>query len=107
MAPPFSIRTSVEGSTAHVALTGEIDLSAVPAIRECAQALLTDALICGVEVDLSGATFIDSSGVGALIGGRQLATRQGKTCRIVGVQGRVAHVFAVMGLTDFFNADPV
>jgi len=92
----FGITTSIDGSTARVALIGEIDLAAVPAIQDCARTLLTDDLIRDVEVDLSAATFIDSSGVGALIGGRKLAARQGKTCTLTGIHGRVAHVLDTM-----------
>src|SRR5882724_901182 len=105
MATSFGLQSSVDGSTAHVTLIGEVDLAAVPAIRECAQLLLNDDLIRSVVVDLSAVTFIDSSGVGALIGGRRLAARQGKGCTVIGVQGRVAHVLDIMGLTDYFTGD--
>lgn len=106
MDTPFGIDAYVDGSTAHVVLIGEIDIAAVPAIRECAQSLLGDERIRSVVVDMSGTTFIDACGVGALIGGRRLAARNGKDCTIIGVQGRVARVLDVMGLTEYFAAKP-
>ena len=61
---------------------GEIDRDTEPRLRAC----LTEAvgLAAGgrVDVDLSGVTFMDSSGIGALLTAHRLAGDNGTTLRV-------------------------
>jgi anti-anti-sigma factor len=60
--PHFTARAQADGPNHVVALSGELDLSArVAAIAACASADHVD-----VHVDLSGLTFMDCAGYGAL-----------------------------------------
>jgi anti-sigma B factor antagonist len=50
-----------------ISLEGEIDMSGAPALRTTLMALVDDATDRAVILDLAGVTFMDSSGVGALL----------------------------------------
>jgi anti-sigma B factor antagonist len=75
---PLRIVTSRDDDTVVVSLTGELDPHTVPMLAE----ELDDALASGVTsvaLDLSGLTFIDSSGLRVVISThRQLEERGGK-----------------------------
>lgn len=92
----FEAVTSVEGRKAAVALSGECDLSAR---EECTTALMTavDAAPT-VVVDLGGVTFLDSSGVHALVTAYRAAQDRGGRLSVVGAGGMVAHVLEITGV---------
>jgi anti-anti-sigma factor len=68
--PHLAIDSSVEGSVAHVRLVGELDMDASDEVNEALVALARNGAT-SVVVDASGLTFIDSSGLRALLSGRQ------------------------------------
>ena len=89
-----------DDATVVVLVVGEVDLATSPQLRECLMAL--DGV---VVVDLRGVTFLDSSGLNALIGGKKHLTGQGGTLRLQGAQPHVRHVFDVMGMTEWFELE--
>jgi anti-anti-sigma factor len=69
------------GAVAIVQPIGRLDLLAAPDLKQ----LLTDTVASGhhhLVVDLSNVTFVDSSGLGALIGGLKAARLAGGDLRI-------------------------
>jgi anti-sigma B factor antagonist len=82
-----------------VRLIGEHDLNTVPRLREPLGTAVNEGK--GVVVDLSGAGFIDSSILGAILEARQQATESGAGFAIVGGGGEaVERVLEVTGLTE-------
>lgn len=75
---------------------GELDALSAPAFRELWTALVQaqDA----VTVDLSLVTFVDSSGIGALVALHKRAREQRGSLRLVGVGGQPLSVCRVLGL---------
>lgn len=75
---------------------GRLNMAAAPQLR----ALLSESVDAGdrhIVVDLSDVTFIDSSGLGALIGGLKTARQAGGDLRIASPNDQVA---TVLGLTN-------
>jgi anti-anti-sigma factor len=73
---PFSIDAARDGDVYRLRLVGEFDIGGM----EAAQAALATATADGVPrllVDLSGLTFIDSSGLRFIIGARTLCEERG------------------------------
>ena len=71
------VQVRIDGNDIHVTVTGDIDLSSTPALR----ARLEDALgvtVSRIVLDMSGVTFIDSTGLALL--GPARATRS-TSCR--------------------------
>ncbi|SFC13705.1 anti-anti-sigma factor [Nocardioides terrae] len=85
---------------AVLAVSGDLDIAGVAAFLEHAQPLLqSDAAV--IEVDLRDVTFLDSSGIGALVRLRK-ATADGQRLRLSHVPASVARVLELTGLTDLF-----
>jgi anti-sigma B factor antagonist len=93
----LSVTNQRDADLASVVVNGEIDVLDVETLAvELAAAAGSDAE--RVEVDLSGVTFIDSTGINALIKGRRLAVANGKHYRVTGSDGFVRDVLQLSGV---------
>ena len=94
-----------EGPSSWVVIvTGEIDVATSPVLRQ-ALADLVD-LEGRITVDLSGTTFIDSSGLGVLVGALKRAREHGNEDLVLrGLQEPVRRVFEITGLTELFPVE--
>jgi anti-sigma B factor antagonist len=82
-----------------VRLTGELDLSDSDMVR---QALVsTDAP--AVVVDLTRLSFIDATGMAALVTGRWHILKRGASCDLRGASEFVRRIFAIVGLADLLG----
>jgi anti-sigma B factor antagonist len=97
------ISTEQTGPSAVVlALTGEIDLYTCPELKQELLRVIDDGATL-VVVDLTGTTFIDSTGLGVLIRGiERLRTRDGLLA-VVCVDPSVTKIFEVTGLDRIFS----
>lgn len=96
ISPPFSIVVEIAADGAVLSLQGECDMAAVPAIADAVEALETRWVV----VDLSGLTFLDSSGLGALLRAKSCLEQRGGTLRISGAAGSVLKVLEITGVYD-------
>ncbi len=81
---------------------GEIDFATGPQLKEA----ITDALVAGrlhIVVDMLGVEFIESTGLGALIGGRRRARALDGSLSLVCAESSVLKVFRVTGLDKVFE----
>ncbi|MCP2329006.1 anti-sigma B factor antagonist [Hamadaea flava] len=93
----MEIATSQQGGIVAVTVTGDVDLlsreelgrSLADAVRDADQ---------GVEVDLSGVDFLDSSGMSTLLTGRRAADEAGLTFRVVAAGDLVRRVMVLTGV---------
>jgi anti-sigma B factor antagonist len=85
-----------------LAVSGDLDISGVEEFLEHADRLL-DAGSAAIEVDLAGVTFIDSSGLGALVRLQRTATAAGRQLRLVNVPRPVTRILELTGLTELFT----
>jgi anti-sigma B factor antagonist len=84
--------------------TGEIDRDTAPRLRELLAAAAVDPGNA-IEVELRGVTFMDSSGVGALLFGRDQANAAGATFRIRNPPEPVQLVLQVTNVWDLLIGD--
>src|SRR5215475_2643928 len=75
---PLRISEVVTGSSAQLALAGELDMNSTGQMTDRANMLLDDPSIEQLVINLAEIEFIDSSGLGALVAIRQWAHVQGK-----------------------------
>lgn len=89
------------GAIPVVAVSGEVDVYAAPALREG----LTDLLQSGksVVVDLSDVAFLDSTGLGALVAARTTAAEHGASLPLVCTHQRILKLFTITGLDGVFQ----
>lgn len=92
----------IDDRTHLIELTGEIDLYTAPAFKErLGQAI--DQGRTRLVVDLSGATFIDSTTLGILVGGVKRLDGGGGALAIVCTAQSILKVFRVTGLDRVFS----
>jgi anti-anti-sigma factor len=96
---PSRLAVEVERANARVslALHGELDLETAPQFRECLAEAEAGAET--VVIDLRAVTFMDSCGIGELVGAQQRAHRQGQRLVVVKGEGtpidQVLHIAAL------------
>ena len=101
----LSITRADHGQRTVVHLGGEIDVYTAPLVRE----RLDEQILSGrtdLVVDLTGVTFLDSTGLGVLVGRLKLARTRGGALRLAGAEDRVLKVFAITGLDKIFEMHP-
>lgn len=93
-----------EGGVWIVELGGEIDLDRAPEVR----AMLLDCIKRGrdVLVDLSGVSYIDSSGIASLVEALQGAGRNGIALGLVSISPMALRVFQLARLDKVFTIYP-
>jgi anti-sigma B factor antagonist len=93
------------GGTCVLAVEGEVDLAVVDELLERARGCLSrDAAL---ELDMQGVSFIDSSGLGALVRLRQDANQARKRLTLVNVSQATDRLLEVTGLHTAFDIRPI
>lgn len=80
-------------------LTGQLDVATAPQFRQ----ELQEAQYGGathVVLDLQGLEFLDSFGLGVIIGGVKRARLHGVRFAVAGASGRIRRIFEVTGIED-------
>jgi anti-sigma B factor antagonist len=97
----LSLSTYDEGDHKVVKVGGEIDVYTAPKLRE----QLIDLVSSGAYhliVDMEGVDFLDSTGLGVLVGGLKRVRAHEGTLRLVCTQERILKIFRITGLTKVF-----
>lgn len=92
--------TREEGGYVVLELEGEIDLSCSPEARK--QILYVLGAGNDLLVDLSGVSYIDSSGVASLVEGYQTAKKAGRRFGLIGVSNAAMSVLQLARLDKVF-----
>lgn len=96
-----SVTTRESGVRTVVHVTGEIDVYTAPVLRE-ELATLVDGGHVDLVVDLTGVPFMDSTGLGVLVGALKKVKTHGGELRLVIDQEKVLKVFRITALTQVF-----
>lgn len=97
----LSLSTRTEGDRTIVAVGGEIDVYTAPKLRE----QLIDLVSNGnyhLVVDMEGVEFLDSTGLGVLVGGLKRVRAHDGSLHLVCTQERILKIFRITGLTKVF-----
>ena len=84
--------------TLVVYMTGELDQCSAQGIRRELDALLEDRRVRRLVMDMQDMTFMDSSGIGMMIGRYKFMKRRGGGVRVRGMRQPVERVFRMSGL---------
>lgn len=96
--------SSRSDGTYVVFVEGDFDLAVVDEFLQRVMACLDRA--DAVEIDLEAVSFIDSSGLGALVRVRKEATDRGKTVSLVNVSRATHRLLEITGLHHAFDITP-
>jgi anti-sigma B factor antagonist len=95
----FAIGHHLEGEIAVVEVSGWIEISTAPELRDTLIALIDEGRL-HLVIDLSATVFLDSTGLGVLVGLlHRLRSRDGSLA-IAGARDRVYRTFQVSKLTQ-------
>jgi anti-sigma B factor antagonist len=84
---------------------GEIDRDTAPRLREVLEQAVQDAAGGTVEVDMANVSFMDSSGIGALLAGHQQAGSAGGTFRLRNPSEAVRSVLEITNVWRILGTD--
>jgi len=97
----LSLSTRSVGDHTVVVVGGEIDVYTAPKLRE----QLIDLVSAGsyhIVVDMENVEFLDSTGLGVLVGGLKRVRAHDGSLRLVCTQERILKIFRITGLTKVF-----
>lgn len=90
--PPYTILT----------IKGEVDVYSAPRLREKMVELVSEGHR-QIIANLEGVDFLDSTGLGVLVGGLKRLRSNDGDLRLVCSQARILKVFEITGLTTVFR----
>ncbi|MGI8972888.1 MAG: STAS domain-containing protein [Gaiella sp.] len=85
-----------DSHTAVIACGGDLDAYTSPSLREAVHA--TGDTTRMLVIDLSATTFLDSSGLGVIVGAHRRMRERGGELRVVRPAPLVARIFELVGL---------
>jgi anti-sigma B factor antagonist len=97
----IKVETRKSGDWAVVDVEGEVDVFTAPKLREQIIALLTGGST-RIVVNLEKVGFMDSTGLGVLVGGLKRVKEKEGTLALAGAHGTVLRVLNVTGLNSVF-----
>jgi anti-sigma B factor antagonist len=97
----IKVETRVSGDWAVVDVEGEVDVFTAPKLREQIIGLLT-AGRDRIVVNLEKVDFMDSTGLGVLVGGLKRVKEKEGSLALAGAHGTVLRVLTVTGLNSVF-----
>lgn len=98
----LSLSTRTEGDRTVVEVGGEIDVYTAPKLREQLVDLVADGKY-HLVVDMERVDFLDSTGLGVLVGALKRVRSNDGDLYLVCTQPRIRKVFEVTGLTKVFS----
>lgn len=94
-----------EDKYALITLSGEVDVYSAPELRTLLLDLLTQGKT-NIIVDLEESSFLDSTGLGVLVGGLKRSRSQDGDLKLICTQKNILKVFEVTGLNNIFHIYP-
>jgi anti-sigma B factor antagonist len=90
--PPYTV----------LVVKGEVDVYSAPRLREMLVEMVTEGRR-QIVADLEGVDFLDSTGLGVLVGGLKRLRSNDGDLRLVCTQPRILKIFEITGLTTVFR----
>lgn len=99
----FDVALEDDGpSQVKVVVTGDLDISTAPQLSDAVRSALNVRNAKKIMLDLRPTTFLDSSGVTALVNLKRDASERGVSVILLGTSSYVDRVLGIVGLTDLF-----
>ena len=101
----LSLTTRTQGERTVVEVGGEIDVYTAPKLRETLISLV-DAGQYHLVVDMEKVDFLDSTGLGVLVGGLKRVRTHDGSLSLVCTRERLLKILRITGLTKVFDIHP-
>ncbi len=97
----LTVTSRQEGGRTVISVSGEIDVYTAPSLRERLNELVGSGYY-DLIVDMEAVEFLDSTGLGVLVGGLKRVRSHDGSLRLVCAQEKILKVFRITGLTKVF-----
>ena len=94
----MEINASKRGPRLQVKLSGELDHHSAEQTRNMLDTLLKDITVRDLTLDLSGVTFMDSAGLGVVLGRYRILSMRGGHFTVTGMSGAIDRIFRMSGI---------
>jgi anti-sigma B factor antagonist len=98
----LTISTEITGNDARVLVNGEVDVSNASDLRTVLDEMI-EAAYATIDVDMAQVPYIDSTGIGVLVGAAHRAAEEGGNLLITGPQPNVLRVLTLLGVGSEFH----
>ncbi|AVT31653.1 hypothetical protein C6361_21655 [Plantactinospora sp. BC1] len=102
----FALSRTSHDTTVTLGVAGEVDLGTSGLLRAAIQDALGTPHAAGVTVDLDGVTFLDCTGIGALVAGHNTAVRLRLRYLVTNPQRPVRRILEVTGVLPVLAHSP-
>jgi anti-sigma B factor antagonist len=97
----LTLEHRTEGAATVLVVAGEVDVYTAPKLREKLVELVSDGHY-NIVVDMTKVEFLDSTGLGVLVGGLKRVRSHNGSLELVCDQERILKIFRITGLTKVF-----
>lgn len=97
------VRTELEGSAATVLVSGEVDVSNADALRKAIDEAIANEDVQAVCVNLAEVPYIDSTGIGVLVGSSHKAVDAQRTFTVLDAQDNVVRILGMLGVDEVID----
>ncbi len=87
-----------------VSVAGEVDVSNADELRSAIDDAISGGAWRNVRVDLAQVPYIDSTGIGVLVGAKNRASQDGVSLVVINPQRNVARVLSLLGVDKELGA---
>ena len=101
----LSLTARAEGGRTVIEVAGEIDVYTAPKLREKIATLVDDG-VYHLVIDLERVEFLDSTGLGVLVGGLKRVRTHDGSLSLVCTQERLLKIFRITHLDKAFEIHP-
>lgn len=92
------LRSMRDGERLLVGLDGELDHCCAQSVRRELDSLLRDPTVRQLILDFSGLTFMDSSGIGVILGRYRVLRERGGSVAVIHMNDHVSRIFHMSGM---------
>lgn len=97
----LALATRAVGDTTIVVVSGEIDVYTAPRLRDQISQLVGEG-VRHLVIDMEGVEFLDSTGLGVLVGALKKVRTQDGSLGLICTQERLLKIFRITGLARVF-----
>ena len=98
----LTLTTRDAGGKTIVAVGGEIDVYTAPKLRDKITELVGDGVF-NIVIDMESVDFLDSTGLGVLVGGLKKVRAHDGSMELICSQDRLLKIFRITGLAKVFT----
>lgn len=98
----LEISSEITDEKAIIRIEGEVDVSNASELRDALDTALADG-VKEVEADFAEVAYIDSTGIGVLVGAAHRAQERGSVLVVANPQKNVERVFTLLGVDKDLN----